>query len=116
MKNIEKYKYGDRARAFYDWCAKNGCRRCPLSMQDHVSRVECALRWLYMESEEEQPLPCPCCGNNMLYKHDIYGDAKTWISCKKCGYRSPWEFNLDAAVSRHNEIARIMARGKKCEK
>lgn len=121
MKNFEKYKNEDMARAFYDWCGRRllRCGGCPLGKEvseDFTGRVDCAFRWLFMEAEPEEPLPCPCCGSKMLHKHDVFNDAKVWLSCEECGYRSPWEMNIDVAVRRHNEIARTMARGKECDK
>lgn len=119
MKNFQKYNGEDRAKAFYDWCGKRKCCDCPLGMMisdGYVGIAECAYRWLDMVAEHEEPLPCPCCGNKMLHKHDVINDAKVWLSCEECGYRSPWEMNIDVAVRRHNEIARIMARGKECDK
>lgn len=112
MKNFEKYKTVDeRANAYEDFCFNHDCEDCPLNgTKPDCGQSRGQFAWLELDADAEEPLPCPCCGNKMLHKHDVINDAKVWLSCGECGYRSPWEMNIDVAVRRHNEIARIMSR------
>lgn len=111
MKNGEKFKTAEeRAAAFGNWCyhqkrETNNCKDCD----------ECHFAWLEREEDQEKPLPCPCCGNVEMAKFDDICNPKTFIFCPSCGYRSPWEMNIDVAIARHNELCRKWGTSKPSE-
>lgn len=118
MKNFEKFKtVDDRANGYEDFCSNHECEYCPLNnTKPDCGQSRGQFAWLDLEADQEQPLPCPCCGNIKMEKNGyISPDQRFDISCPSCGYRSPWEMNLDAAIARHNKLCRQWGTSKPIE-
>lgn len=128
MKNFQKYKQEDRAKAFYDWCGKRRCGSCPLGMlitDGYVGIAECAYRWLDMVAEHEEPLPCPFCGSECRAvdgskiapdKHGVR--PYSYVKCESCGYMSIVTDDYDKSgivdiIAKHNRVARAVQERKK---
>lgn len=113
MTNAEKFKSEEeRKRAHEAWCNNRNNEkkfRCP-----DVGCVGCAFRWLNLEAEMENSLPCPYCGRAV----DVYEigqfNKKVQLRCT-CGYRSTWCDNVDVAISAHNRMARAVIEAEKKE-
>lgn len=125
MTNSEKYKTAEereeeRERAHKAWCTNDNKEkkfRCP-----NVGCIGCAFRWLDLEAEEaeeaeeEKPLPCIYCGNDMMQFHDEYGYGLL-CATTQCGATTYRFNNPEQAVKEYNKIARaVMEYGKKEEK
>ena len=105
MKNRDRYKTPDsRVNAYL---AENVLHSGPRELLYSFAE------WLEQEERHEQPLPCPCCGGKKYSKTDGIANPRKCIICDQCGYRSPFEFDLDVAVRRHNEICRVIEAGRK---
>lgn len=107
MKNYEKFKtVEERAKAFGEYCKYKVCNQC--KDVNPAKAVKCLLEWLEEEFHEELPLPCPFCGGTRWSKQDQIHNPNKYIVCNRCGYRSPFEFDLDVAIRSHNEICRAV--------
>lgn len=97
MKNCEKYKTPEeRVEAYVSSTVlQSGSRNL---LNDFAN-------WLDSEAYEEQPLPCPYCGGNML-KSDPSRDGKIRLYCQNisCGYRAALGLP-DEAIAKHNRVA-----------
>lgn len=113
MKNFEKFKTAEeRAMAFNEYCDKNSCQKCFDDCMSHA--VPCLLKWLDLEAEEEKPLPCPFCGGECTVDRactNEHHDDGTWfVSCnnENCYYSSGLTHGKDAAIAKHNSVAKIL--------
>lgn len=87
MTNAEKYKTAEeRMKAYASFCKNHrNCENYPA----HTESVYplCAFRWLELDAEKEEPLPCPCCGGKAyVYTYPLY-NVQT-VKCGKCGASS----------------------------
>lgn len=106
MKNSEKYKTAEaRGKAFRRSCAVTKLTK---QCEDALSCTECQFAWLDLEAEEENPLPCPYCGEECKVHSGTLGE---WVSCS-CGYSS--KMIHGGAVAAHNLVARAVMEAEKC--
>lgn len=109
MKNGEKYKSAEeRLKALNKWCDSglglSSSKRCLAN-----GCIECALKWLEREAEEEQILPCPCCGGECVVSSHSEGHE---VKCRSryCYVGKTFE-SKDEAIAAHNRVARaVMAK------
>lgn len=109
MTNAEKYKTTEeRFKALNKWCdsgVKQGSSKCLSN-----GCIKCTLKWLELEAEEEEPLPCPFCGGgvDVISTSDI-----NLVSCAKgCGYYSKGCESTESAIAAHNRVARAVRVGR----
>lgn len=106
MTNGEKYKsIDDRVYAFRRYCAETTCPNCCIKPYVGARRVgyvdRCILKWLTLEVEEKDPLPCPHCGGNAkLFKtqqggandpdpdSSIFTEHGAFVKCLGCGCKT----------------------------
>lgn len=116
MTNAEKYKTTEeRFKALNKWCdsgVKQGSSKCLSN-----GCIKCTLKWLELEAEEEEPLPCPFCGFRCFAAKSICG--KTWrVFCEQnisCAYSSGAYATKDDAIAAHNRVARAVVAAEKKE-
>lgn len=86
MTNEQKYKTPEeRIDAFKRYCAKRDCDDCQAYKIHHYpdGRMDCIVRWLALEAEEEL-LSCPLCGGEAVAVQPwLTGGAS--VICEKCG-------------------------------
>lgn len=90
MRNCEKFKTAEeRGRAFRKFC-HHGCVGCVLSrVSSKLS--DCPMFWLDLKAEEDEPLPCPFCGGEVVIGETSYKGQKrlhqAWCkNFKQCDY------------------------------
>lgn len=113
MKNFEKYKTSkERHEAFYKFCQGKTCDRCVLGCNHYKSAISCALEWIDLDAEKDEPMDCPFCGGHII------GTSRTArgvsLLCS-CGYASCKYDTLQEAVVAHNRICRAVAAYKESE-
>ena len=104
MKNEEKYKTAEeREKAFDDFCSKQAlCGNCPLQK---ATGARCGYRWLELEAEAAEALPCPICGGGAYVRSgtDDYGRYWEYVRCLSCGLSTTSESTKGAAVAKWNK-------------
>lgn len=115
MKNYEKFKTVEACNAAHkDWCDKH---RGGTDCQNGDSLNECLacqLKWMFLEAEEEKPMPCPFCGkecSSSVCRADNCGV----VACNYCGYRSAHTATERGAIINHNRVCRAVNAAKKRE-
>lgn len=107
MKNFEKYQTAkERYTAFCG--SRCECSNCKFNSECNGDFAECALRWLDLEAEEEEILPCPFCG-------DECACGGGYVEClnDNCCYSSGNRKRSDAvAIAAHNRVARAAMKEK----
>ena len=105
MKNEEKYKTPkERAEAFDAFCnrQKDWCVECTLGESPY-----CKYEWLELEAdtEDEKPLPCPCCsGESKLCTDRASGGGQ--VRCTVCGLSTLIEHSPAEAIAKWNRRAK----------
>ena len=113
MTNWEKYNStNDRVMAFRRYCADIGCANCgikPYAEAKHTTCVDrCILKWLALEAEEEQPIPCPFCGGESVAFSAMYGHIPDGarVRCTRCWAITPVYENKTEAIAAWNRRAK----------
>lgn len=103
MKNFEKYKtVNERTAACSAFLVKH-------NEYADIPYIEVAMRWLELEAEKEEPLPCPFCGSNAILFHAL--DGRHAVNCTniwRCKYMSGEYASDEEAVAAHNRVARAV--------
>lgn len=114
MKNSEKFQTAEgRARAFSSYC-DGGAERGAFKRCLAGRCIECVLKWLDLEAEEEKIEDCPYCGGKCYAEDD---DGRHRVFCHKdmsCRYSSGTYTTEHEAIAAHNHFAHsVMEAGKK---
>lgn len=70
-----------RYRAFSKFCSEHTCSACPAFRSGSVSNINCAFRWLELETSDTGLKPCYRCGDKPCV-HESGG--LYWVGCS-CG-------------------------------
>lgn len=102
MKNFEKFKtVEERTAACSNFLVKH-------NEYADIPYIEAAMRWLELEAEKEEPLPCPFCGDECAC-----GDGYVECLNDNCCYSSGNRKMGDAvAIAAHNRVARAVMKEK----
>lgn len=109
MTNGEKYKTAEeRLNAFLRFCDSDKCESCPIENCECEYDVLAAFKWLDLEAEEENPLPCPFCGGEVRVDHNW--DNSHSVSCtgRGCWYHSKCCTSESDAIAAHNRVAKAV--------
>lgn len=111
MKNFERYKTAEeRFRAFDRRDCE--CSACKLSKKCGGFIGECAFRWLELEAEDKELLPCPFCGNQGVYLHKSVNNF-WYAECNSCCAKSAQNVSKASAIAAHNRVAKAVMESKK---
>lgn len=119
MTNAEKYKTAEeRGSAFREFC-HHGCAGCGLSRVS-FKLSDCPMLWLELKAEEDEPLPCPFCGGEVVvgYTTNIHKEDFRQVWCKdieRCGYYCEKRKYADEAIAAHNRVAKAVIAAKESE-
>lgn len=111
MKNFDRFKTADeRDSAFRKFCGKRECESCDLDVSD---KFWCTFAWLELEAEEDEILPCPFCGGEVVvgYTTNIHKEDFRQVWCKdieRCGYYCEKRKSADEAIAAHNRVAKAV--------
>lgn len=117
MTNAEKFKAAEvRAKEFGKWCEKNKIFDSHGNTACAWRCVFCTFAWLDREAEDDEPLPCPFCGNNSVLIVNDKSSPMPWSVKCSCGYSSERTPDKELTIAAHNRVARaVMEAGKKEE-
>lgn len=106
MKNFEKYKTIEECYAAHsNWCNANTdnsvCRNPHEDVRGNC--LKCAFKWMFLEAEEEKPMPCPFCGGNVVKE-----SGKLKCNAPLCGYSLMLDRDPDNTVAAHNRVCRAV--------
>lgn len=106
MTNEEKFKTPEeRLNAFNMYCGDRACINCQLDKIPYaINGRVCMSRWLALEADEEEPIPCPCCGAEV---HTVHVERPSEccgykVVCERCGLQTGLEETLGDAVALWN--------------
>lgn len=117
MKNGDRYKTPDeRTKAFNKWCdngvGKGAFKKCLANRC-----IDCFIRWLDLEAEDEELLKCPYCGGKTVMNlgHLFQNKLHHWVECTNfdCMYRSGHFLYRSDAIQKHNRVARAVMESNK---
>lgn len=74
--------------------------------------------WLDLKAEEDEPLPCPFCGGEVVIGETSYKGQKrlhqAWCkNFKQCDYNGAKKSTALEAIAAHNRVAKAVMESKK---
>ena len=132
MLNKDRYKTLEESiKAFKKFCYnQDRCVSCPAydtkaydtKAYDAKARGTisgCHFRWLALEAEEENPMPCPFCGSQCRLDTVCMNEDQSskYVSCTndRCMYKSPIGKDGSVAIDAHNRVCRAVRAYKESE-